>query len=125
MRTVDVTPYVLARTARDYTVDGASFDEAGEIGGDAKIQVTQGLTLDLTYNTDFAQVEVDDAQTNLTRFSLFFPEKRPFFPGERGPVLGRGGAIGALLQPPNRDLGKRHPGPHHGGRKGFRGRSPA
>ena len=79
VRTVDVTPYVLARTARDYTVDGASFDEAGEIGGDAKIQVTQGLTLDLTYNTDFAQVEVDDAQTNLTRFSLFFPEKRPFF----------------------------------------------
>jgi hypothetical protein len=50
-----------------------------EIGGDAKFGVTPSLTLDLTYNTDFAQVEVDEQRTNLTRFSLFFPEKRPFF----------------------------------------------
>jgi len=41
--------------------------------------LTPSLTLDLTYNTDFAQVEVDEQRTNLTRFSLFFPEKRPFF----------------------------------------------
>ena len=51
----------------------------GEIGGELKYGVTSGLTLDLTYNTDFAQVEVDDQQINLDRFSLFFPEKRPFF----------------------------------------------
>ena len=41
--------------------------------------MTSGLTLDATYNTDFAQVEVDDQQINLDRFNLFFPEKRPFF----------------------------------------------
>src|SRR5829696_3542492 len=51
----------------------------GEFGIDAKLGVTPSLTLDLTYNTDFAQVEVDQQQTNLTRFPLFFPEKRPFF----------------------------------------------
>ena len=41
--------------------------------------MTPSLTLDVTYNTDFAQVEADDLQVNLDRFSLFFPEKRPFF----------------------------------------------
>ena len=51
----------------------------GDIGGDLKYSVTPSLTLDLTYNTDFAQVEVDDQQINLDRFNLFFPEKRPFF----------------------------------------------
>jgi hypothetical protein len=49
------------------------------VGGEIKYGVTQSLTLDLTYNTDFAQVEVDEQRTNLTRFPLFFPEKRPFF----------------------------------------------
>jgi hypothetical protein len=50
-----------------------------EIGGDLRYGVTPGLNLDLTYNTDFAQVEVDEQQVNLTRFNLFFPEKRDFF----------------------------------------------
>jgi hypothetical protein len=50
-----------------------------EAGMDLKYSVTPSLTLDLTYNTDFAQVEVDDEQVNLDRFNLFFPEKRPFF----------------------------------------------
>ena len=50
-----------------------------DVGIDAKYGVTGGLNLDLTYNTDFAQVEVDEQQVNLTRFSLFFPEKRDFF----------------------------------------------
>ena len=58
-----------------------------------KFQVTQGLTLDVTYNTDFAQVEVDDQQLNLTRFSLNFPEKRPFFLENAGVFsVGGGGA---------------------------------
>src|SRR5262249_53557367 len=48
-------------------------------GADGKLGVTPSMTLDLTYNTDFAQVEADDQQINLTRFNLFFPEKRPFF----------------------------------------------
>jgi len=56
------------RTARD-----------GNAGIDAKYGITQNLTADFTYNTDFAQVEVDEQQVNLTRFSLFFPEKREFF----------------------------------------------
>ena len=50
-----------------------------DIGLDARYGLTAGLNLDLTLNTDFAQVEVDDQQVNLTRFSLFFPEKRDFF----------------------------------------------
>src|SRR6266571_7463077 len=53
--------------------------ECGDVGGEVKYGVTPSLTLDLTYNTDFAQVEVDEQRTNLTRFPLFFPEKRPFF----------------------------------------------
>ncbi|HVS63864.1 MAG TPA: DUF5916 domain-containing protein [Thermoanaerobaculia bacterium] len=50
-----------------------------ELSVDAKYGVTGSLTLDATYNTDFAQVEVDEQQVNLDRFNLFFPEKRPFF----------------------------------------------
>lgn len=75
-----VTPYVLGDAHRDYRSpvdDGSQFDP--DLGGDAKVGLTQSLTLDLTVNTDFAQVEVDDQQVNLTRFPLFFPEKRPFF----------------------------------------------
>ena len=45
----------------------------------SKYGVTENLTADLTLNTDFAQVEVDEQQVNLTRFNLFFPEKRDFF----------------------------------------------
>ena len=51
---------------------------------DAKYGITQNLTADLTYNTDFAQVEADEQQVNLTRFSLFFPEKRDFFLENQG-----------------------------------------
>ncbi|MDX1618754.1 MAG: DUF5916 domain-containing protein [Balneolaceae bacterium] len=50
-----------------------------ELGGDVKMNLTSNLTLDLTVNTDFAQVEADNEQVNLTRFPLFFPEKRQFF----------------------------------------------
>ena len=74
-----VTPYALAggRQDRDAGVlDGSGFDEYGV---DVKYGVASGLNLDLTLNTDFAQVEVDEQQVNLTRFPLFFPEKRDFF----------------------------------------------
>ena len=56
----------------------------GDFGVDAKYGVTQSLTADLTYKTDFAQVEADEQQVNLTRFSLFFPEKRGFFLENQG-----------------------------------------
>jgi hypothetical protein len=54
-------------------------DPNGDVGLDVKYGLTRGLTTDLTVNTDFAQVEEDQQQVNLTRFSLFFPEKRGFF----------------------------------------------
>jgi hypothetical protein len=73
-----VTPYALTGMERNYTVDTAA-RWRGDVGGEIKYGVTPSLTLDLTYNTDFAQVEVDEQRTNLTRFPLFFPEKRPFF----------------------------------------------
>ena len=76
-RNLQITPYVLGR-ARDGG-DLPSSDTDEEIGLDLKYSITPSLTLDATINTDFAQVEVDDQQVNLDRFSLFFPEKRPFF----------------------------------------------
>jgi hypothetical protein len=77
-RVTTVTPYVLGAASRVPRVD-PDVEYPREVGADAKIGVTQGLALDLTVNTDFAQVEADDQQLDLTRFSLFFPEKRPFF----------------------------------------------
>ena len=93
-RAATVTPYVLGSTVRDYADPAqTAFGRDAEIGGEAKIQVTQGLTLDMTVNTDFAQVEVDDQQVNLSRFSLLFPEKRPFFLENAGFfAVGGGGA---------------------------------
>ena len=78
-RTVSISPYALMDGFRDYGVPSPETEFGRQIGGDAKIGLNQSLTLDLTVNTDFAQAEVDDQQVNLTRFSLFFPEKRAFF----------------------------------------------
>ena len=58
-----------------------------------KYGLTRGLTADLTVNTDFAQVEEDQQQINLTRFNLFFPEKRDFFLEGQG-IFDFGGAVG-------------------------------
>ena len=77
---VEAKPYVLgARRQKVDEVGAVSTTTEPAIGLDLKSEVLPGLLLDLTMNTDFAQVEVDDAQVNLTRFSLFFPEKRDFF----------------------------------------------
>lgn len=76
-RNLQVTPYLLGNTR-----EGGNLSErenGSEVGIDLKYSITPSLTLDATYNTDFAQVEADDQQINLDRFSLFFPEKRPFF----------------------------------------------
>ncbi|GLU44723.1 carbohydrate binding family 9 domain-containing protein [Allomuricauda sp. NBRC 101325] len=72
-------PYVLGQYVNDKSVDPNETDTHFDAGMDVKYSVTPSLTLDLTYNTDFAQVEVDDQQVNLDRFNLFFPEKRAFF----------------------------------------------
>ena len=78
-RDVKLTPYVLGSANKDYTVATNSLDRTGDVGLDVKWGVNPSLTTDFTVNTDFAQVEADEEQVNLTRFDLFFPEKRPFF----------------------------------------------
>ena len=77
-KNLKVIPYALTQVAQDKIISKKNSSRI-DFGGDIKYSLTPGLTLDLTYNTDFAQVEVDDQQVNLDRFNLFFPEKRPFF----------------------------------------------
>ena len=84
-RTFELKPYLIGGLTTDRTAaPPTSNDGSGDVGGDVKVGITQNLTADFTYNTDFAQVEVDEQQVNLTRFSLFFPEKREFFLEGRG-----------------------------------------
>ena len=77
---LEIKPYLISDLSTDRLATPAFANALdGDAGFDVKYGVTQGLTADFTYNTDFAQVEVDEQQVNLTRFSLFFPEKREFF----------------------------------------------
>ena len=78
-RNFKIMPYGLGQQNDVSIEDKSNTDKASEIGIDAKLGITSSLTLDMTYNTDFAQVEVDEQQINLDRYSLFFPEKRTFF----------------------------------------------
>jgi hypothetical protein len=88
-RALHLTPYLLAGRTRNVDIDdsdsktaiGYSIDDqqVSEVGLDLKYSLSSNLTLDMTLNTDFAQVEADDAQVNLSRYSLFQPEKRLFF----------------------------------------------
>ncbi|HEV8392939.1 MAG TPA: DUF5916 domain-containing protein [Vicinamibacterales bacterium] len=90
-RIFEVKPYLVSSLTSDTAATPRiSNDLTRDFGVDAKVGVTQGLTADLTYNTDFAQVEADEQQVNLTRFSLFFPEKRDFFLENLG-LFGFGG----------------------------------
>ena len=75
-RHIEVKPYAIAGVTSSET--SSTLREA-DVGLDVKASLTSNFTLDLTYNTDFAQVEADNVQINLTRFNLFFPEKREFF----------------------------------------------
>ena len=74
-----MTPYVLTGGGQERVGTGVDSSGFGDVGLDVKYGVASGLNLDVTLNTDFAQVEVDEQQVNLTRFPLFFPEKRDFF----------------------------------------------
>jgi hypothetical protein len=76
-RDLRVKPFVLGGSVRE--VGGDSFLRQNEVGLDLKYRLTEGLTLDVTANPDFAQVEADVQRVNLTQFSLFFQEKREFF----------------------------------------------
>lgn len=82
---VYVTPYALTGGGHAHRLNDPrdaylrDNNRVAEFGGDIRYGLTRNLNLDLTFNTDFAQVEADNQQVNLTRFSLFFPEQRRFF----------------------------------------------
>ena len=76
-RPVGFIPYINGLSQRDFEGEGSANDFV--FGGDAKLQIGNGLNLDLTFNPDFSNVEVDDIFTNLTRFELRLPERRQFF----------------------------------------------
>ena len=79
---VEVKPYAvsgLQQSRPDLAAPTGPVDGTADAGLDVKVGLTSGVTLDLTVNTDFAQVEADNVQINLTRFNLFYPEKREFF----------------------------------------------
>ena len=79
-RNIEIKPYGISGIRTDRASVPPVTDEGfADAGLDIKYGVTENLTADVTFNTDFAQVEVDEQQVNLTRFQLFFPEKRDFF----------------------------------------------
>ena len=90
-RTFEVKPYGVSGVLTDVTAaPPVSNDPHGDVGFDLKLGLTRGLTADFTYNTDFAQVEEDEQQVNLSRLGTLFPEKREFFLEGQG-IFGFGG----------------------------------
>ena len=91
-RNFELKPYGITGFTTDQAL-GASASNSGKGDGglDVKLGITDGITADFTYNTDFAQVEEDEQQANLTRFSVLFPEKRDFFLEGQG-IFAFGGA---------------------------------
>ena len=113
-RTFELKPYAIGSVATDVNaVPRVTNDGDGNAGFDVKYGVTQNVTADFTYNTDFAQVEVDEQQVNLTRFSLFFPEKREFFLEGQG-IFDFGRPAGVRRRPG----GRRQTGPRGAGFQG-------
>ena len=94
-RPIEIKPYFIGDfNSNRTTFPTMSNDIGANVGLDlVKYGITDNLTADFTINTDFAQVEADEQQINLTRFSLFFPEKREFFLENQG-IFGFGGAGG-------------------------------
>jgi hypothetical protein len=77
---LEVKPYALSSVSTDRVASPPTANDlSADVGLDARYKITRSLNADFTYNTDFAQVEVDSQQLNLSRFSLFYPEKREFF----------------------------------------------
>lgn len=93
---IEVIPYGLTRVRFDNETDEEH--SIWELGGDVRYRVTPNLTASLSYNTDFAETEVDARQINLTRFPLFFPEKRGFFLEDSG-IFSFGGLSSSSLLP--------------------------
>lgn len=80
---LEIQPYIVAKTEKHLKEEGNPYQDGKnsdvEVGIDAKIGITSDITMDITVNPDFGQVEADPSQVNLTAFQLFFPEQRPFF----------------------------------------------
>ncbi|MEB2783451.1 DUF5916 domain-containing protein [Algoriphagus persicinus] len=75
---ISLIPYIAGKTSENY-LENTSEKFTPAVGGDAKIGIGPAMNLDLTFNPDFSQVEVDQQVTNLDRFEIFFPERRQFF----------------------------------------------
>jgi hypothetical protein len=106
-RNLEIKPYGISAVRTDTQASPqVSNDLDGDVGFDVKYGLTRGLIADFTVNTDFAQVEDDEQQVNLTRFNLFFPEKRDFFLEGQGIFAfggtgaGRGGGGGEMFGAP-------------------------
>jgi hypothetical protein len=91
---LDAKPYIVSDFTSERTGSAPVNDGRASIGLDVKYGISQNVMADLTVNTDFAQVEADEQQVNLTRFSLFFPEKREFFLENQGLFAFGGAATG-------------------------------
>ena len=98
-RNLQVKPFATAQVRRDAR---GPFDRAGDGGVDVKWGITSSLLLDASWRTDFSQVEADEQQINLTRFSQFFPEKREFF--LESPAAFQIGVLENENENPRRDL---------------------
>ena len=102
---IEVKPYAISSVSTDNTIRlNAVNDLAARVGGDAKYGITPNMTADFTVNTDFAQVEADEQQVNLTRFNLFFPEKRDFFLEGQGTFAFAGASAGSMPAPATRRI---------------------
>ena len=89
---LDVNPYVIGKYHKNYEKDDS--DLIGDAGIDIRYRLTPSLTALASVNTDFAETEIDRRQVNLTRYPLFFPEKRQFFLEDSG-IFAFGGAESA------------------------------
>ena len=103
-KNLEIKPYAISRLTTDLQArPPARNDLTADAGVDVKYSITKSLTADFTVNTDFAQVEADEVQVNLTRFNLLFPEKRDFFLEGQGTFSfggsGPGGGLGTLPLP--------------------------
>jgi hypothetical protein len=120
-RPLYAAPYVIA--GRNFTsslnTGATAYDRVHanvrDAGADIKVGLTSNLTADLTYNTDFAQIEADDQQVNLTRFSLFFPEKRQFFQERASIFEFSTGGNDRVFHSRRIGLNRGQPAPLHGG----------
>ena len=97
-RRMELKPYAIG-SQTDAPLRDINSEWSGDFGADFKFGVTEGITADVTWNTDFAQVEDDETQVNLSRFSLFYPEKREFFLEGQG-VFDFGGRQPQLFRGP-------------------------